>query len=128
MQHARAEPEGGGLRVTRLRTPDAMQLDLMRTWNASRAQTFWRLRLPASVPYLFASLKMAVAAALVGTIVGELPVQRGGLGARMLAGSYYGQTAQIWAALVVAALLAAFLVWLVGALERRTLRAMGAPG
>jgi NitT/TauT family transport system permease protein len=113
--------------VKGLRAPDAMQLDLMRTWSASEPEKLWKLRLPASVPYLFASLKIAIAASLVGTIVGELPVQRGGLGARMLAGSYYGQTAQIWAALVVAALLAAFLVWLIGWLERRTLRAMGVP-
>ncbi|EPX83090.1 ABC-type nitrate/sulfonate/bicarbonate transport system, permease component [Rubellimicrobium thermophilum DSM 16684] len=113
--------------VKGLRTPDPMQIDLMRTWNASRAQIFWLLRLPASVPYLFASLKVAVAAALVGTIVGELPIQRGGLGARMLAGSYYGQTTQIWAALVMAAVLAAALVWFMGFLERRTLRAMGVP-
>lgn len=112
--------------VKGLRTPDAMQLDLMRTWNASEPAKLWKLRLPASVPYLFASLKIAIAAALVGTIVGELPVQRGGLGARMLAGSYYGQTDQIWAALFMAAFLAAFLVWLMGWLERRTLRAMGA--
>jgi NitT/TauT family transport system permease protein len=113
--------------VKGLRTPDAMQLDLLRTWSASPSETLWKLRLPASVPYLFASLKIAIAASLVGTIVGELPVQRGGLGARMLAGSYYGQTQQIWAALIVAALLAAGLVWLMGWLERRTLRAMGVP-
>jgi NitT/TauT family transport system permease protein len=113
--------------VKGLRTPDQMQLDLMHTWSASQPETLWKLRLPASVPYLFASLKVAIAAALVGTIVGELPVQRGGLGARMLAGSYYGQTAQIWAALFMAALLAAFLVWFMGWLERRTLRAMGVP-
>jgi len=85
----------------------------------------WKLRLPSSVPYLFASLKIAIAAALVGTIVGELPVQRGGLGARMLAGSYYGQTAQIWAALFAAAILAAALIWVIAALERRALRRMG---
>ena len=113
--------------VKGLRTPDQMQLDLMHTWSASSPETLWKLRLPASVPYLFASLKIAIAAALVGTIVGELPVQRGGLGARMLAGSYYGQTSQIWAALLMAALLAAFLVWFMGWLERRTLRAMGVP-
>ena len=83
------------------------------------------LRLPSSVPYLFASLKIGIAASLVGAIVGELPVQRGGLGARMLGGSYYGQTEQIWAALFVAAIMAAGLVWLIGWLERRTLRAMG---
>jgi NitT/TauT family transport system permease protein len=113
--------------VKGLRTPDQMQLDQMHTWSATKPETLWKLRLPASVPYLFASLKIAIAASLVGTIVGELPVQRGGLGARMLAGSYYGQTAQIWAALLMAALLASFLVWLMGWLERRTLRAMGVP-
>ena len=111
--------------VKGLRAPDAMQLDLMRTYNASNSDGFWKLRLPASVPYLFASLKIGIAASLVGAIVGELPVQRGGLGARMLGGSYYGQTEQIWAALFAAALMAAALVWLIGWLERRTLRAMG---
>jgi NitT/TauT family transport system permease protein len=113
--------------VKGLRSPGAMQLDLMRTYNASALEVLWKLRLPASVPYLFASLKIAIAASLVGAIVGELPVQKGGLGARMLAGSYYGQTAQIWAALFAAAALAAVLVWLVGWLERRTLRSMGVP-
>jgi NitT/TauT family transport system permease protein len=113
--------------VKGLRAPDQMQLDQMHTWSASGADTLRKLRLPASVPYLFASLKIAIAASLVGTIVGELPVQRGGLGARMLAGSYYGQTAQIWAALLMAAALAALLVWFMGWLERRTLRAMGVP-
>ncbi len=59
--------------VKGLRSPDAMQLDLLRTYSASRAQTFWKLRLPASLPYLFASLKIGMAASLVGAIVGELP-------------------------------------------------------
>ncbi|MFN2307985.1 MAG: ABC transporter permease [Paracoccaceae bacterium] len=113
--------------VKGFRSPDAMQLDLMQTYSASKAQSFWKLRLPASVPYLFASLKIGIAASLVGAIVGELPVQRGGLGARMLGGSYYGQTEQIWAALFAAALMAAALVWLIGWLERRTLTAMGVP-
>lgn len=112
--------------VKGLRSPSALQMDQMRTWNASGADTFWKLRLPASVPYLFASMKIAVAASLVGAIVGELPVQRGGLGARMLGGSYYGQTEQIWAALFMASALAVVLVWLVGVIERMTARAMGA--
>lgn len=112
--------------VTGLRTPDAMQMDLMRSWNASKPQTFWRLRLPSSMPYLFASLKVAVAAALVGTIVGELPAgATSGLGARLLSGSYYGQTVQIWAALFMAAALAALLVMGIGVIERITLRRMG---
>ncbi|MFD1343890.1 ABC transporter permease [Litorisediminicola beolgyonensis] len=112
--------------VKGLRAPDAMQLDLLRTYGASRSQTFWKLRLPASMPYLFASLKIGVAASLIGAIVGELPTGAvSGLGARLLAGSYYGQTIQIWAALFGAAILAALLVGLIGLIERVTLARMG---
>jgi NitT/TauT family transport system permease protein len=112
--------------VKGLRSPDAMQLDQLRTWHASRAQTFWKLRLPASMPYLFTSLKVGIAAALVGAIVGELPTGAvAGLGARLLSGSYYGQTVQIWAALFTAAFAAAALVALIGAVQRVTLRRMG---
>ena len=112
--------------VKGLRTPDAMQLDLMKSWSASPSQIFWRLRLPSSMPYLFASLKVGVAAALVGTIVGELPAgASSGLGARLLSGSYYGQTVQIWSALFAAAALAAGLVIAIGAIEKIALRRMG---
>jgi len=112
--------------VKGLRSPDHMQLDQMRTWNASGAQTFWRLRLPSSMPYLFTSLKIAMAAAIVGAIVGELPTGAvAGLGARLLAGSYYGQTIQIWSALLVAAALAATLVAIIGLIQRIVLNRMG---
>lgn len=112
--------------VKGLRSPEVMQLDQMRTWNASGSQTFWRLRLPASMPFLFASLKVGVAASLVGAIVGELPTGAvAGLGARLLAGSYYGQTIQIWSALIMAAALAALLVGVVGLIQRVTLKRMG---
>ena len=112
--------------VQGLRSPDAMQLDLLRTYNASAADVLLKLRLPASLPYLFASLKVGVAASLVGAIVGELPTGAvAGLGARLLSGSYYGQTVQIWAALFAAAIVAAGLVMLIGAVERATLSRMG---
>jgi NitT/TauT family transport system permease protein len=112
--------------VKGLRSPDHMQLDQMRTWHASGAQTFWRLRLPSSMPYLFTSLKIAMAAAIVGAIVGELPTGAvAGLGARLLAGSYYGQTIQIWSALLVAAALAATLVAIIGLIQRIVLNRMG---
>ncbi|MGX0878118.1 NitT/TauT family transport system permease protein [Roseovarius sp. MBR-154] len=112
--------------VKGLRSPGAMQLDQMRTWNASPAQTFWKLRLPSSMPYLFTSLKIGMAASVVGAIVGELPTGAvAGLGARLLAGSYYGQTIQIWSALIMAATLAAVLVGLIGLVQRMTLRRMG---
>ncbi len=112
--------------VKGLRSPDAMQLDLLRTYNASRGQVFWTLRMPASVPYLFASLKVGIAASLIGAIVGELPTGAvRGLGARLLTGSYYGQTIQIWSALFATAILAAALVAIIAGAERVTLKRMG---
>jgi NitT/TauT family transport system permease protein len=112
--------------VKGLRSPDLLQLDLMRTYSASQWQIFWKLRLPASIPFLFASMKVAIAISLVGTIVGELPTgASGGIGARLLSGSYYGQTVQIWSALLMAAILGSVLVYLMGGIERLTLKRMG---
>lgn len=112
--------------VKGLRSPGMMQLDQMKTWSATRGQEFWRLRLPSSMPYLFTSLKVAMAASLVGAIVGELPTGAvAGLGARLLAGSYYGQTIQIWSALIMAAALAAVLVALIGLIQKIVLKRMG---
>ena len=110
-----------------LRSPDPILLDQMRTWNATRRQEFRMLRLPSSIPYLFTSMKIAIAASLVGAIVGELPTGAvAGLGARLLAGSYYGQTIQIWSALFAAAILAACLVGLIGLVQRLVIGRMGA--
>jgi NitT/TauT family transport system permease protein len=113
--------------VKGFRSPEQIQLDLMHTYNASRLQTFLKLRWPIALPYLFTSMKVGVAASLVGAIVGELPAGGGnGLGARLLAGSYYGQTIQIWSALLTASLLAGLLVMSVGIAERLVNARMGA--
>ena len=112
--------------VKGLRSPDPLQMDLMRTYNASQWQTFWKLRVPASVPFLFASLKVAIAISLVGAIVGELPTgAEGGLGSRMLAGSYYGQMVQIWSCLVLASILGMIMVYSIAGVEWVTLRRTG---
>ncbi|MDZ7575086.1 MAG: ABC transporter permease [Pseudotabrizicola sp.] len=114
--------------VKGLRSPDQMQLDLLSTYGASQGQTFWKLRLPASMPYFFASLKVAIAAALVGTIIGELPTGAiEGLGARMLIGSQFGEPLIMWAALFAAAILAGGLIVIVGLIERMARARMGAP-
>lgn len=114
--------------VKGLRSPEAIQMDLMHTYHASAAQTFWKLRWPSAMPYLFTSMKVAIAISLVGAIVGELPTGAvAGLGARLLAGSYYGQTIQIWAALFAAAALAATLVTIVGLGQRMVMARMGGP-
>jgi NitT/TauT family transport system permease protein len=106
--------------------PDPMQLDLMRTWSATPRQVLSKLRWPSAVPYLFASLKVAITISLIGAIVAELPTGgEAGIGARLLAGSYYGQTIQIWAALLAAAILASGLIGLMGLVERGVARQMG---
>ncbi|AJQ97304.1 ABC transporter permease [Gynuella sunshinyii] len=112
--------------VKGLRAADKMHMELMLTYNASARQIFWKLRWFAAQPYLFASLKVAIASSLVGAIVGELPTgAQGGLGSRLLSGSYYGQTVQIWSALLMSALLGSLLVWLVGFTEKRMLARRG---
>jgi NitT/TauT family transport system permease protein len=112
--------------VKGLTSPDLIHRDLMRTYNASQAETLWKLRMPAAVPYLFTSLKIAVAIALTGAIVGELPTGAiAGIGARLLVGSYNGLTFMIWGALVAGSIMAALLVWFVGFAERKTLARMG---
>ena len=112
--------------VKGFRSPLPIHLDLMRTYSATRWQVFWALRFPAAVPFLFISMRIAIAASLVGAIVGELPTGApAGLGMRMLGGSYYGQTIIIWSALFAAAIVAAALVGLVGLADRLVARRMG---
>jgi NitT/TauT family transport system permease protein len=105
--------------VKGLRSPGVMELELMHTYAASKRHTFWMLRVPASLPFLFPSLRVGIAAGLVGAIVGELPTgAQAGLGARLLTGSYYGNTVQIWSALVMSALLGLVLTGAVAFAER----------
>ena len=112
--------------VKGLRSPDIILVDLMKTYNSSKVDIFFKLRLPASVPFLFTSMKVAIAISLVGAIVGELPTGAvAGLGARLLTGSYYGQTIQIWSALIMASILAATLVFSIQAIGYLVSKKMG---
>jgi len=112
--------------VTGLRSPEPIQLDLLRTYSAGRWDVFGKLRWPASMPFAFAGLKVAVSLAIVGAIVAELPTgAQAGLGARLLSASYYGQTLQLWAALVMAAGLALCAVALADGARALLVRARG---
>ena len=112
--------------VKGLNSPDVIHRDLMRTYNASMWEVLWKLRFPAAVPFLFTSLKVAIAIALTGAIVGELPTGAvAGIGARLLSGSYNGMMLMIWSALVAGSVMAATLVWLVGFIEKKLLARMG---
>ena len=91
-----------------LRSPDPRALELMRSYAAPRRTIFWKLRLPASAPYLFTALKIAATASIVGAIVGEGPggIQNG-LGRAILDfnETYITGPEKLWAAIFVTALL-----------------------
>jgi NitT/TauT family transport system permease protein len=109
-----------------LRSSDPMRRDLLRTYSATATQVFMKLRWPDSMAFLFPAMKVAAPLALVGAIVAELPTgAQAGLGARLLTGSYYGQTPQIWAALFMAALLAMLAVAAVDVAQALLTRARG---
>lgn len=111
--------------VQGLRAPQRLELELMHTYAASRVQTFWTLRLPSSLPFLFPALRVSMAAGLVGAIVAELPTgAQAGLGARLLTSSYYGNTVAIWSALVMASLLGLVLTGAITLIEKAVLRRM----
>jgi len=109
--------------VQGLRSPLRIETEMLHTYAASRWQALWLLRLPASLPFLFPALRVGIAAGLVGAMVAELPTgAQAGLGARLLTGSYYGNTVQIWSALLMSALLGLVLTSVVAALEHLALR------
>ena len=109
--------------VQGLRSPLVIETEMMHTYAASRWQSLWMLRLPAALPFLFPALRVGIAASLVGAMVAELPTgATAGLGARLLTGSYYGNTLAIWSALVMSALLGLLLTTLVAATEHLALR------
>jgi NitT/TauT family transport system permease protein len=109
--------------VQGLRSPQKIETEMLHTYAATRWQALWLLRLPASLPFLFPALRVGVAAGLVGAMVAELPTGAvAGLGARLLTGSYYGNTVQIWSALVMSALLGMALTAAVATTERLVLR------
>lgn len=105
--------------VQGLRSPQRLEMELLHTYATGKVDTFWLLRLPASLPFLFPAFRVAIASGLVGTMVAELPTgAQAGLGARLLTGSYYGNTVQIWSALVMASLLGLLLTAMVSLIER----------
>lgn len=114
--------------VQGLRSPQRIETEMLHTYAATRWQALWLLRLPAALPFLFPALRVGIAAGLVGAMVAELPTgAQAGLGARLLTGSYYGNTVQIWSALVMSALLGLALTSVVALMERLVLRHRSQP-
>jgi NitT/TauT family transport system permease protein len=108
-----------------LRSADPRALELMRTYAASRWTILWKLRVPASLPYVFAALKLAATASVVGAIIGELPsgLQDGLGGAIINFNQYYSfEPQELWATNVVAAALGILFFLVVVGAERIVVR------
>jgi NitT/TauT family transport system permease protein len=100
-------------------------LSLMHSYAATRAQIFFKLRLPASTPYLFTALKISATASVIGAIIGELPVgSTRGLGVQIVVGSQYNtfNPGFLWATILMAALLGMGFYGLVALTEKLTVR------
>jgi NitT/TauT family transport system permease protein len=114
-----------------LRSPDPRALELMRSYAASSWQVFQRVRLPASLPYLFTALKIAATASIVGAIIGEGPGGiNDGLGRVIINFNQYYITGpeKLWAAILVSAVLGVVFVLLIRLLEQLALRGRQAEG
>jgi NitT/TauT family transport system permease protein len=108
-----------------LRSTPADALALMRSYAATPAQTFWKLRLPSALPYLFASLKVAATASVIGAIVAELPAgATAGMGVVILNSAQYynSRPANLYAAVLVAGAVGLIFYGLVALAERVALR------
>ena len=91
-----------------LLSPDPRSLELLRSYAAGRNDVLWKLRLPASLPFLFSALKISATASVIGAIIGETPasIQDGLGGAIVNFNQYYSiQPANLWATIIVCALL-----------------------
>jgi NitT/TauT family transport system permease protein len=114
-----------------LRSPDPRALELMRSYAASKWSVFWKLRMPASLPYLFTALKIAATASIVGAIVGEGPGGiPDGLGRAIINfnNQYISGPEKLWAAIFVTAVLGIVFFSLVRLTEAAVLRGRPALG
>ena len=108
-----------------LQSADPRALELMRSYAASRWSVLWKLRVPASLPYVFAALKISATASVVGAIIGELPASiQDGLGGAILNFNQYYASAptRLWATNVIAALLGIAFFLTVAATEKAVVR------
>lgn len=111
-----------------LHSPSSEALELMDSYAARRGQTLWRLRLPASLPYLFSAFKIAATASVVGAIVGEISAGvTGGLGRRILleAQRYTTGPERLYVAVLGAAALGIFVFLCISLLEYSLVRRKG---
>ena len=105
-----------------LRSIDEDTHELLRSVNASRWEIYWRLRIPHSLPYLFAAGRICVGLALVGAVVGEFFNSKEGLGNAARVAQSRLLVDQLWGSVFVLAFIGVACVLLLIAVEKRVLR------
>lgn len=107
--------------LTAVRTVDPDLISLARAFKATRAQIFWKIEFPASMPPLFAGLRIGSTLAVVGVVVGELVGGNMGLGYLLSFGEGQANTAMVFVAIVLLTIVGGIAYALVVLLERRVL-------
>lgn len=107
--------------VVGLRAVDTAALDVLRVLDASRAQVFWKLRLPSSLPYVFAALRISVPLSLIGAVVAEFLSGAGGMGQLILIANGDFDTDVLFAAVFVLAAAGIGMTAIVSYVEARVL-------
>ena len=104
-----------------LRRTEAGWIDLARTMGASKAAILRQIRIPAALPAFASGLRVAAAVAPIGAVVGEWVGSSAGLGYYMLLMNGRVQTGAMFAALLVLALMAVTIYFLIDAALRRAI-------
>ena len=105
-----------------LEAPSHNELELFQVLSASRFEALWKLRLPRALPFLFASLRISSATAVIGAVVGEWIGSDKGLGAMIIQATFNYQSGRLYAAITLCSLLAIVLFFIVVSVERLVLR------
>jgi NitT/TauT family transport system permease protein len=113
--------------LTAIRGVDADLINLVRAFKATRAQIFWKVEFPASLPSLFAGLRIGATLAVVGVTVGELVGGNSGVGFLLSFGEGQANTPMVFVAIILLTLIGGLVYFLVAAIERRVLHYMPAP-
>jgi NitT/TauT family transport system permease protein len=113
--------------LTAIRSVDADLINLVRAFKATRAQIFWKVEFPASLPSLFAGLRIGATLAVVGVTVGELVGGNSGVGFLLSFGEGQANTPMVFVAIILLTLIGGLAYFLVAAIERRVLHYMPAP-
>lgn len=101
-----------------LQAVDQQSIELLRVLSASRREVFFKVRVYASLPYLFSSLKIAATASVIGAIVAEWIGSQQGLGYLIIQATYNFRVPLLWATMIVASIFATVFFAVIGIIEK----------